>query len=124
MSAKGDHCSDQTSASARGASAAPSAASHAAKYARRAAPMSVADLRVVPSLVSRLVRAFFPKERERWVLLDWSGQFAEAYDFVPASSNIVVINRLGSVVHKANGRELEQNKLKEISNELRKLMRE
>jgi hypothetical protein len=86
--------------------------------------LPVADLRVAPSLVRGIVKRFFPKEKERWVLLDWSGRFARAYDFAPEASNIVVINRLGSVVLKANGKELEQHKLTALCNVLRKLMRE
>jgi len=86
--------------------------------------LRVADLRGVPFFVKGLVKGKFPKEKERWVLLDWKGQFAKAYDFAPESSNIVIINRLGSVVHKTHAKELEQHKLADICNELRRLMRE
>lgn len=86
--------------------------------------LRIADLRGVPFFVKGFVKGKFPKDKTRWVLLDWKGRFAKTYDFAPASSNIVIVNRQGAVVYKAFGKEPEQQKLAAICSELRKLMKE
>jgi hypothetical protein len=73
--------------------------------------LPVADTRGVPFFLKGFVRDKFPKERERWVLLDWKGIFAQCYDFQPKSSNIMLLDRDGNVQHQTSVRQLDGKKL-------------
>lgn len=51
----------------------------------------VADLRKLPRMMRRTVKKrFFPKEKDKWVLLDWQGHLAEAFSSVNGKCNITV----------------------------------
>jgi hypothetical protein len=53
--------------------------------------VAVADLRGLPRLLRRLVRAQFPDDRRQPVLLDWNGSVARQLAFDPTRCTIVVI---------------------------------
>jgi len=86
--------------------------------------LRVADVLGVPFFVKGFVKGKFPKERESWVLLDWKGRFAKAYNFVSEACNIVIFDRKGVVVHKTHGRELDLEELAIICEKLRQSMKE
>jgi hypothetical protein len=73
--------------------------------------LAVANTRGVPSLFRKMVKMKFPREAHRWIILDWEGEFAEAYQFVPNECNLIVINQLGNVVCQQSGKELDRKKL-------------
>jgi len=85
--------------------------------------LRVADLRGVPFFIKGFVKGKFPKEKERWVLLDWKGQFAKAHEFESEACNIVIVDRNGTVVHKAHGQDLDYEKLAMICEKLKELMK-
>ena len=85
--------------------------------------LRVADLRGVPFFIKGFVKGKFPKEKERWVLLDWKGQFAKAYEFESEACNIVIVGRNGTVVHKTSGHDLDHEKLAMICEKLKELMK-
>ena len=67
--------------------------------------LRLANMRGVPPFMREMVRGKLPKEKEKWVLLDWKGEFAEAYQFEKGVSNIFVFDRHGVLVHQTHGRE-------------------
>lgn len=76
--------------------------------------LAVADIRGVPSLFRKLVNGKFPREAHRWIIMDWEGDFAIAYQFVRRECNLVVFDRTGKVVHQQSGKELDRKKLDQI----------
>jgi len=85
--------------------------------------LRIADLRGVPFFLKGFVKGKFPKERERWVLMDWKGKFAKAYEFESGACNIVIVDRNGAVVHKTSGHDLDHEKLAMICEKLKALMK-
>ncbi|MCI0618780.1 hypothetical protein L0244_37880 [bacterium] len=86
--------------------------------------LNVADVRSVPFFIKGFVKGKFPKEKERWVLLDWKGRLAKAYNFVSEACNIVIFDRNGVLVYKTHGHELDLEKLAVICEKLRLSMME
>ena len=76
--------------------------------------LPVADLRGVPFFMKGFVKGKFPKEPARWILMDWKGQFVQAYNFVPAECNIIVFDGNGQIVHQTSVRELNLPQLRKI----------
>jgi hypothetical protein len=85
----------------------------------RIAIIGLADTRSAPSFMRWYVRRHFPNDRRKPVMLDWDGVFAERYDFVPGSCNILVFTPAYRLVHRAHGRELEPGKLGAIVESVR-----
>lgn len=81
--------------------------------------LAVADTRGVPSLFRKLVRGHFPKEAHRWILLDWHGDFAQSYQFVPGECNLILIDKKGKFVSHLSGKELDKQKLKFFIQQIR-----
>lgn len=81
-----------------------------------------ADLGSVPRLLRGFIKGKFPKERERWVMMDWKGSFDKAYGFAPKSSNILVFDAEGRLVHHAHGREVDPDVVDGILAALRPLL--
>ena len=80
----------------------------------RIAFLALADLRGVPFFLKGLVKGKFPKDRDKWVLMDWKGRFARAYRFEPESTNILVFAPGGKLMHRVHGREVEVDVLRGI----------
>ncbi len=84
--------------------------------------LRVANMRGIPHFMREMVRGKLPKEKENWVLLDWEGEFAEAYQFEKGASNIFVFDRHGVLVHQTHGREPAQAELGAVLAKLKSLM--
>jgi len=69
--------------------------------------VGVSDLRAVPGFLRGFVRGKFPDEPERWVLMDWEGIFAEAYDLEPKACNILLFDGAGRLLFLGHGREVD-----------------
>jgi hypothetical protein len=80
----------------------------------RLALVSLADVPGVPVFVRKYVRSKFPTARDDWVLLDWSGQFAQAYDFVPGAINVLVFAADGSLRMRTSARAVSDEQLQPI----------
>jgi predicted transcriptional regulator len=78
----------------------------------------------VPFFVKGVVRGKFPQNPDQWVLMDWKGVVAKAYDFAPKSANVLVFAPDGALVHHASGREPDEETVSEVVNALRKLLDE
>ena len=83
--------------------------------------LAVADTRGVPFFFRKMVRSHFPKEAHRWILLDWHGDFAQSYQFVPAECNLVLIDKKGKLVYHLSGKDLNNSKLKIFIQQIRLL---
>ena len=59
--------------------------------------IGVADLRGVPFFLKPFVPGFFPDEKEKWILMDWDGEFAQAYNFREDFCNILIFNKVFKV---------------------------
>jgi predicted transcriptional regulator len=80
------------------------------------------DLRGVPFFMKGFIRSKFPEDPDNWVLMDWKGVIAKAYEFVPKASNTLVFAPDGSLVHHVAGRELEEEKLQQTVDAVRTLL--
>ena len=89
----------------------------------RIAFLPVANVRGVPFLLKGFVKSKFPKEEDKWVLMDWEGDFAESYNFEEKSTNILVFDPNGKLAHRAHGRELEDDILEGILTTIREILR-
>jgi len=76
--------------------------------------LAVADIRGVPSPFKKLVKKKFPKEPHRWIIMDWEGQFAQAYHFIPSECNLILIDRSGRMLDHYSGKIIDRNKLELI----------
>ena len=83
--------------------------------------LPVADVRGVPFFMKGFVKGKFPKKEEHWVLLDWKGQFAKAYDLKEDVSNIILFNDEGTLVYKTHVTELDFQELNTILSKIRNL---
>lgn len=84
--------------------------------------MPVADVRGVPFYLKGRVRRKFPRETKKWALVDWKGEFAEAYNWNPRACNVLVFGRDGALVYQMYGRELESKKLHAVIDSIRSLL--
>ncbi len=83
-----------------------------------------ADLRGVPFFLKGYIRGKFPKEKERWTLLDWKGIFPKTYHYEKKVCNILIFNRERKLIHIVSGHEVDQGKLDEIVEKLKMLLKE
>jgi hypothetical protein len=67
--------------------------------------LRVADLRGVPFFLKGMVRGKFPQEPQNWVLMDWKGNFAKAYDWVAGVSNVALFDRDGVLLRQDSGKD-------------------
>lgn len=93
------------------------------QYAR-VSVLAYADLRGVPLFLRAYVRRKFPQEADNYVLMDWKGIIANAYNFAPKSSNVLVFAPSGALVHHATGREPSDEALIGVLSSMRKLLDE
>ena len=84
--------------------------------------LPVADLQGVPFFIKGMVRRRFPKEPDRWALMDWDGDFDEAYGFTPEATNVLLFAPDGRLVEHIHGREVEEALLELIAAPLRALL--
>jgi hypothetical protein len=64
--------------------------------------VALANLQGVPGMMKGMIKGFFPKEKENWVLLDWDGEFDQAYGFVENKCNILLFDQgRNLVMHEA-----------------------
>ena len=77
-----------------------------------------ADLRGVPFFAKGYVRGMMPEEPESWVLMDWKGSFAKAYEFQSEATNILIFGTDGALKIHLFGQELESEKLARLVQEL------
>ncbi len=64
----------------------------------------------------------FPEDPDQWVLMDWKGTIAKVYDFVLKSSNVLVFERDGALMHHASGREPDDETVGRVVTALRELL--
>ena len=81
-----------------------------------------ADMRGVPFFLRGMVKGKFPREEEFWVLLDWKGHMAKAYEFQSDETNIVVFSREGQLSHQAHGRVPDEENVSAIAGVISGLM--
>lgn len=84
--------------------------------------LAYSDLRGVPFFLKGMIRSKFPEDPQHWVLMDWKGELAKAYDFTPKSSNVLVFAPEGALVHHTSGREPDDEDIQELVAELRALL--
>jgi hypothetical protein len=80
--------------------------------------LAVADIRGVPSLFRKFVKKKFPKEPNRWIIMDWEGEFSQAYHFTPSESNLILIDRSGRMHDKFSAKELDRRILDLMLNKI------
>lgn len=86
--------------------------------------LSVADVRGVPFFMKGFVRGKMPKQKDRWVLTDWDGEFAKAYNWQSDHSNIIIFDRQGKLRYQTAVRELDSEQLGEIVRQVQRVLEE
>lgn len=84
--------------------------------------LAYSDLRGVPFFLKGMIRGKFPEDPDHWVLMDWKGTLAKAYEFTPKVSNVLVFSPDGTLVHRAAGNEPEEEDVEEAVRVLRDLL--
>lgn len=79
----------------------------------------VADLRGAPWFLRSFITGKFPKEKNRWSLMDWKGIFAAAYDCELKSCTILIFDRQQILVYKTNVQIPDPQKLEEVVNNVK-----
>lgn len=77
-----------------------------------------ADLRGVPFFAKGYVRGMMPEEPESWVLMDWKGRFASAYDFQPGATNVLIFGTDGNLKLHVSGQQPDSPTLARAIQEL------
>ena len=78
----------------------------------------VADVKGVPFFLKGTVRGKFPRDSAHPIILDWKGEFANAYDFEENKANILVFDRTGLLQHQLAVTEMDPLKMEELKNVL------
>ena len=81
----------------------------------------LADLRSVPRFMRKTVRGSFGTEPSEWLMLDWKGQFPEAYGFERRSANVLLFDADGELLFQAAGREVDAEAVGRFERALGKL---
>jgi nicotinamide mononucleotide adenylyltransferase len=85
--------------------------------------LPVADLRGVPFFLKKMVRNKFPKEKNRWILLDWKGLFAESYKFQSESSNILLLDKSNYMIYQTAVQEMDRDELEKLWSKVKGLLK-
>jgi hypothetical protein len=83
--------------------------------------LAIANVKGVPRLFRGMVKGRFPREHGQSILLDWKGLFAESYKLHSDVSNILLFDKQGRMVHRMEGQELDQKKLKVFTRQIMSL---
>jgi len=84
--------------------------------------LSPANVSSVPFFLKGFVKSKFPEKRNNWVLMDWKGYFADSYQFIDNTCNVVIFNKTGKFIYKTNGREIDNQKLATLCNKIVELL--
>jgi hypothetical protein len=84
--------------------------------------LGYADLRVVPTFMKGWARRKFPKNRKEWAMMDWRGDIAKAYEFVPRACNILVFTPDLKLAHHAWGRDPDPAPLNALLDAMKRLL--
>lgn len=76
--------------------------------------VSMANLKGAPFFVRGMIKRSFPEDRNQWVILDWKGVFAKAYQFEEDKCNILVFGSDQLLAHQAVVTEVEEESLAAI----------
>lgn len=76
--------------------------------------IGLSDLRGVPFFLKGYVRGKFPKEDAGWMLMDWKGRFADAYQFEQECSNILIFDQQSRLIYQASVTAMDEEHLAEI----------
>lgn len=64
--------------------------------------VGLSNLKGVPFFLKAYVRGMFSQNPGEWALLDWKGQFADSYGFVPGNANVLVFDKEGALLYQAH----------------------
>jgi peroxiredoxin len=72
------------------------------KYADRVAVQGIADVSSVPFFLKGKIRHDFKKDADS-ILLDWKGEVFKAYGLTKGVSNVILIDKDGTIRHLSSG---------------------
>jgi len=84
--------------------------------------VGLSDLNSVPFFMKWMIKGKFPDEKEKWVLMDWDGEFPEAYNFKEDMANILIFNSDKILVCQESLTKIDDKILFKILSTIRKLM--
>ena len=76
--------------------------------------LPVADVSAAPFFMKGYVRNMMPEDKKKWVLLDWDGDFADAYHFKEDMSNILIFDAAGKLVFQGSGTVVNKDDIADI----------
>lgn len=85
--------------------------------------VGLANLSSVPFFLKAMIRNKFPKDKKKWILMDWKGKFSKAYNFKSGMSNILIFDHEGQLVYQTAAKELDSKKLSIITKKIIELKR-
>ena len=83
----------------------------------------IANLSAVPFFLKGFIRNKFPKDPEKWILMDWKGKFSKAYHMKPGVSNILIFNVGGQLVFQTTATDLDAELLAVLVEKIKELDR-
>lgn len=81
-----------------------------------------ADTRGVPFFLKGFARGKVRREEDKWILLDWDGVLAKAYEFEKGKCNILVFDADGILRHHLAATEVQPAELNKVLELLRGLL--
>lgn len=83
--------------------------------------VNIFDMSHVPSLLKFYARGKFPKEKEKWILVDWEGLLTKTYNSNLSGLTILLCDKKGFVLDREFITEINQESMKRISNKLKEM---
>ena len=80
------------------------------------------DARGVPFFLKGFARGRLRKEEDNWVLVDWDGALAKAYDFEKGKCNLLVFDTQSVLRHRLGATEVQPDELNEVLELIRSLL--
>jgi len=75
---------------------------------------SVAHVQGAPSFIHGMIKGRFPKEPEKWALMDWDGLFKQHYGMLDDHCNLIVFDSAGRLIYRTAVTKLKQDVLDEV----------
>ncbi len=86
---------------------------------RRVKIVSHAHLKGVPFFLKKSIRGKFSEDEKNWVLMDWKGEFRQAYDLAEDHCSILVFDRTGARRRQLAVREFDPEKFRGLLADIR-----
>jgi len=81
--------------------------------------LGVATMKGVPFFLKGMVKGKLPKEPKDWMLLDWKGEFAKAYECKGDTCHVLIFDTRGWLRHRLTVGEVASSEMTAIQDQLK-----